>query len=640
MARKPKAEFEISAKDRSKAALSRVEKNLKRFSGLVTKIGGLVGGVSFALITKQSIENTIRQEQALKQLDARLKSTRGAAGLTKDALVEMSSGLQQVTNFGDEAVQEMQSLLLTFTKIHGPQFVAAQEAILNIATAMDMDLRSAALQVGKALNDPVANMGALSRAGIQFSKDQKAVIKSLFESGRVAEAQQLVLEELETQFGGAARAARQTFGGALTSLGNAFGDLLEADSMDGARMALEDLTKMLQDPRTVRAAAALTRALIEGFRKSAEFLRDTIHSAEQLGLIEAPVNRNAKAIQFLNTQIQDLQGSLTSAKIAADKVSDPESIIGRATLEHLAQVEAQMDRLKAKRTALMTGERAQPLLGQAPVQPNIMDVPAGAEDENKTTIPGGGLTDKKAEAELERIQRFVMSRRDIEIADHQQRVQFVEQNMQNEAARDALVEKLKKQHQDRLSEIEKEGLTEREKFMQMSTGAKIKTLLGETAALTEGVAQQNKTLFKINKAATLANIALSAPGAIAEAVKNAGGLPWGAWAGIMTAAKYVGLAQAASGTNFGSGNSAPSLAGQGGGGSTVNTVPVRPPPAPEPQQTSQQSGRAVNIVISGPVDREYLKRALIPALQEEINDNDVTFINADSAQARELRRAS
>ena len=123
----------------------------------------------------------IRQEDAIAQLDARLKSTGNAAGFTSKQLQGMAASLQGVTRFGDEAIIEMQSLLLTFTEIGGDTFTDATEAILNVSTAMGQDLQTAAIQVGKALNDPILGVTALARSGIQFTQSQKDTIKSLVE---------------------------------------------------------------------------------------------------------------------------------------------------------------------------------------------------------------------------------------------------------------------------------------------------------------------------------------------------------------------------------------------------------------------------------------------------------------------------
>ena len=57
-------------------------------------------------------------------------------------------------------------------------FKRAQENILDLATAMGMDLTSATRSGWSALNDPVQGMSALSRVGIILSEDQKKLIKN------------------------------------------------------------------------------------------------------------------------------------------------------------------------------------------------------------------------------------------------------------------------------------------------------------------------------------------------------------------------------------------------------------------------------------------------------------------------------
>jgi len=167
------------------------------------------------------------QAKAIAQVEAGLQSTAGQVGYTSEQLQSMASNLQKTTLFGDEEIlKDATAQLLTFTNISGEQFERTQKAALDLATRLDGDLKSASIQLGKALNDPIANLSALSRSGIQFSEEQKEVIKSLTESGRLAEAQTLILDELNKQYGGSAEAAAKAEGG-FTQLANAFGDLQE-----------------------------------------------------------------------------------------------------------------------------------------------------------------------------------------------------------------------------------------------------------------------------------------------------------------------------------------------------------------------------------------------------------------------------
>ena len=182
-------------------------------------------------ILKNSVQGSVRafneQAKVEKQLDTVLKSTQNAAGLTAKEIKNFASSLQGITTFGDEAVIASSNLLLTFKEIGGETFKRAQAAILDVSTAMGQDLKASSIQVGKALNDPIKGLTALSRTGITFTEDQKEVIKSLQETGDIAGAQAIILKELESQFGGSAKAAAETFGGALQQLSNEQGDIAE-----------------------------------------------------------------------------------------------------------------------------------------------------------------------------------------------------------------------------------------------------------------------------------------------------------------------------------------------------------------------------------------------------------------------------
>ncbi len=189
--------------------------------GLIT-----AGALAFNEFRKEAIELSRTQAAAEAQLSAALRSTGGAAGLTANQLKAHASALQDVTNFGDEVTIAAQAQLLTFTKIGSTVFPQATKAVLDLATRMDGDLKGATIQIGKALNDPIAGLSSLTRSGIQFTDQQKEQIRTLTESGNVVGAQTIILKELETQFGGSAEAARAADGGNI-ALSNSFGDLQE-----------------------------------------------------------------------------------------------------------------------------------------------------------------------------------------------------------------------------------------------------------------------------------------------------------------------------------------------------------------------------------------------------------------------------
>jgi hypothetical protein len=130
----------------------------------------------------------------------------------------MASELQQTTTFADEAIVAAQAQLQQYlgqTKITKE----LTQATLDFASAMGMDLESAAQIVGKSIG---SNNNLLARYGVQ-------VDESAMKSTKLTE----VVNGLERRFGGQAVAAAQGLG-SLTQMKNAMGDILE---VAGERLA-------------------------------------------------------------------------------------------------------------------------------------------------------------------------------------------------------------------------------------------------------------------------------------------------------------------------------------------------------------------------------------------------------------------
>jgi phage-related protein len=88
----------------------------------------------------------------------------------------------------------------------GGAFDRATMAAVDMAAAGFGEAESNAVQLGKALNDPIKGITALTRSGITFTEQEKELIKTLVESGKTLEAQDMILKAIETQVGGTAEA--------------------------------------------------------------------------------------------------------------------------------------------------------------------------------------------------------------------------------------------------------------------------------------------------------------------------------------------------------------------------------------------------------------------------------------------------
>lgn len=197
--------------------------------------GVLAGGL--ALAARSAFRELSDSSKASAQTAAALKSTGGAANVTQKQIEGLAGAIQKKTGIDDEAVQASENLLLTFTKVRNEVgkgndiFNQATKAVADLSTRLGGDTQTAALQLGKALQDPVRGMSGLRRVGVSFTEAQREQVKALVESGDAMGAQKVILAELTTEFGGSAEAAGKTFPGQLQiakgELENVSGSLLQ-----------------------------------------------------------------------------------------------------------------------------------------------------------------------------------------------------------------------------------------------------------------------------------------------------------------------------------------------------------------------------------------------------------------------------
>lgn len=166
-------------------------------------------------------------EAVVAQLNAVLESTQHAAGMSAQELINLSQSLQATTKFSDETILSAENLLLTFTSIGKEVFPQATQTVLDMATALGTDANGAAIQLGKALQDPILGITALRRVGVNFNESQLETIKTLVQTNRTLDAQKLILAELSKEFGGSATAAAKTFAGQMAILENQANDVSE-----------------------------------------------------------------------------------------------------------------------------------------------------------------------------------------------------------------------------------------------------------------------------------------------------------------------------------------------------------------------------------------------------------------------------
>jgi hypothetical protein len=217
----------ITAEDNASKTLASFGGNVadiaKKAAVAIAAVGAAV--TAFGISSVKAFEDS---QDRIAQTNAVLKSTGQVAGVTADQVTKLATALQKTTKFSDEDVRSVENLLLTFTSIGKDIFPQATKTVLDMSTALGEDTKSASIQLGKALQDPINGITALRRVGVNFSDDQKKVIQDLVDTGHTAEAQRKILAELNKEFGGSAEAAAGTFSGAMARLKNSINDVQES----------------------------------------------------------------------------------------------------------------------------------------------------------------------------------------------------------------------------------------------------------------------------------------------------------------------------------------------------------------------------------------------------------------------------
>ncbi len=215
------------------AGLQRASSSVKTFSdkqktsfqAFSVAVAG--AGIAIGSFLKSSTQAYFESQQGLAQLNAVLASTGSVAGVTAEQATKLASSLQNVTGFSDEAILAGENLLLTFTNIGKETFPQATETVLDLSRALGQDVKSSAIQVGKALQDPILGVTALRRVGVNFNESAQKTIEAMVDTGHAAEAQKFILAELNKEFGNSARAYGQTLPGQIDILKEKFNDVQE-----------------------------------------------------------------------------------------------------------------------------------------------------------------------------------------------------------------------------------------------------------------------------------------------------------------------------------------------------------------------------------------------------------------------------
>lgn len=253
-----------------------------RFSAMGTlfsKTGLLVGALvlGFGLIAR-SIGGMVVAggdfEASQLKIQQLLITTGNTAGQSVESIENMAISIGESTLASTDGVREAAGKLITFRNIGKDVFKRTLMAAQDLASVGFGSLTESTTQLGKALQDPIKGLTSLNRSGVTFSDTQKRMITDMVESGKHLEAQRYLLEAIELQVGGAAKAmagglsgAIDTFGERLSRLGKNFAinsGLTEAfarivrSASDVLQYLLDNLDRIIDNLKTAGKVFMIT----------------------------------------------------------------------------------------------------------------------------------------------------------------------------------------------------------------------------------------------------------------------------------------------------------------------------------------------------------------------------------------------
>lgn len=377
--------FQSGLDQAARIADSRTKQMTASFAKLGSVLKGAFAGFTVGAAIHKFVEESSIAQASIAQLNAVLKSTGGAAGLTLPQLVKLSKEFQRTTVFSDEAVQSAEAILLQFNRLSGPEFERALSAITDISSRLGKDLQTAALQVAKALGGTTKGVESLRKVGVSFTKDQLALIKSMNDANDSVGIQRLVLKQIETAYKGAAQALRGTLGGAISGFKNQFNDLFELDNNQTA--GLVRIINSVADNLELIAKVATRAAIAFGIFKAAIIAgRVGAAAGEFITLFNAVRKGNAVLITAASIEaaktIATQEAAVAAAAETAAEVERTAAMVAgtRATVARVVADEASTASAATRATVIRNAAKAEEAFAAASVlhNANTAKVAAGA----------------------------------------------------------------------------------------------------------------------------------------------------------------------------------------------------------------------------------------------------------------------
>ncbi len=176
--------------------------------------GAYISYRAFKELLVSSIKEGLEAERAFIKLGSALRASGQNTEVYTKQLQGLARGLSMTTTFAEEERMEAMHSLTQIGRVSSEGMKQIIPVVQDLAAGLGMDLNSAALLVGKAIE---GNVGALSRYGIKIK-----------ETSDPAERFSEIIKALTERFGGMSQAMADAASGGLLQIRNEFNELKEA----------------------------------------------------------------------------------------------------------------------------------------------------------------------------------------------------------------------------------------------------------------------------------------------------------------------------------------------------------------------------------------------------------------------------
>jgi len=334
--------------DKSNQSADDTASGLKGLGGalteLVAPLAGMVSGVAAVGFAMESLTAAGDDERWELGLREQIAFTGNAAKLTVEQMKALTEQVTSNTFATEESAQKSVSVMASFMSVQDQNFTRAIYLAQDLAEVLGSDMSGAAMQLGKALENPANGISAMADSGVTFTEQQKQVIMSLVETGQKAEAQKLIMDAVAGQLGNTGAAAAKGYAGAVDQMGKSwenFKGAIGSTLLEGAADSVRSLTATIKD---LSEAYQLT---FGSDKQAGNAIAQTLSKSKELS------NKGLKADNASNlnaTQQNQLRDGLIQQISALDTVKselDTRIDFGRSVdMEKYTQLTAQLRQYK------------------------------------------------------------------------------------------------------------------------------------------------------------------------------------------------------------------------------------------------------------------------------------------------------